>query len=144
MGRKYVAYAVLEYSDDVGYEVVRHGLMFPPDIGGTADFGRSLKQWENEFQMFVRHDLEVSLYGVERFTYRPGSQGQSSEEINLRIVGMQGPGSSNIRNTDWKSWFKREVHSGGAEEFFSFPTPHECDAAGIGLYTACKRAKLVP
>ncbi len=143
MGRKYVAFSVLEYTEELGYTPVRHGLIFPPDIGDTDNFGYSLKQWEYEFQNFVENDLEVSLYGIERFTYRPGSQGQSAEEINLRIVGMQGTGSVNIRNTEWKSWFKRNVCADGAEAFYGFSTPHECDAAGIGLYTAVKRSQRV-
>ena len=48
-----------------------------------------------------------------------------------------GPSSFLVRNTEWKSWFQKYVHSkqdGGAHGYFNLSTPHESDAAGIALY----------
>ena len=135
MGSKYVAWSVLRYSAEFGWEPDRHGIIYPPSIGDTFDFGNNLGLWNTFFCHFVKEDLNVDAYGVERFTYRPGSQGQSSEAINLQLPGMRGLNSFLIRNTEWKSWFKRTVSKDGAEAFYGMSTPHECDASGIALYT---------
>lgn len=133
-GRNYVAWAVLRGSTDVGFMLHRHGTLMLPDIGDTASFGRSLKFWEMFFEWFLLKDLRPTAWAVERFTYRPGSQGQGAEDINLRLPGMSGPGVFLVRNTDWKSWFHRTVKEEGTQSFFRTPTPHEADAAGIALY----------
>ena len=136
MGRNYIAWAVVRGTFDTGFELHRHGLLYPPDLGSTKHFGVSLGYWSSFFRMFVTEDLQTSVYGVERFVYRPGSQGAAAEDINLRITGMTGVGCSLIRNVEWKSWFKRHVDAEGSQHYFRLPTGHEADAAGIALYTA--------
>ena len=135
-GRKYIAWALICGNADTGFELERHGLLYPPDLGDTKSFGMSLRLWDSFFWAFVRGDLQPMAMGIERFTYRPGGTGGGSEDINLRLPAMMGHSSYLIRNTEWKSWFKRNVHKEGSEEYFGLPTPHEADAAGIALYTA--------
>lgn len=136
MGRKYIAWAVVRGTYTTGFTLYRHGLLYPPDIGDTSTFGTSLPFWTGFFWTFVSRDLKPVAFGVERFVYRPGGQGSGSEDINLRIPGMVGPNAHLIRNTEWKSWFKRNVDADGSAHFFGTPTDHEADAAGIALYTA--------
>ncbi len=136
-GRNYVAWAVLRGSVDSGFSLYRHGLLLLPDLGPIGEFGRSLSFWRSFFEWFVLKDLRPTAWAIERFNYRPGSQGQGSEDINLHIPAMLGPGVFLVRNTEWKMWFHNNVRSketGGSHSFFRTPTPHEADAAGIALY----------
>jgi hypothetical protein len=136
-GRNYVAWAVLRGSPEDGFVLHRHGLLFPPDLGETSIYGTSLLLWAFFFEWFVLNDIRPTAWAVERFTYRPGSEGASSEDINIRLPGMTGPGAFLVRNTDWKSWFHDNVKAkedGGTHSFFHTPTPHEADAAGMALY----------
>jgi hypothetical protein len=137
MGRNYVAWATVRGTAQHGFRLHRHGMLYGPELGDTATFGRSLTFWPSFFQHFVYNELGVKAYAAERFTYRPGGAGGASEEINIQIAGMGGPGGHLVRNTDWKSWFKKHVHADGAPGFFHTPTTHEADAAGIALYLAC-------
>jgi len=137
MGRKYIAWAVLRGSVERGFLLHRHGLLYPPDLGSTKLFGASLRMWESFFWTFVYRDLKPTAMAAERFTYRPGGQGASAEDINLRLPAMAGPNTFYFRNTEWKNWLHRNVcpkDQGGALSFFGTPTPHEADAAGIALY----------
>ena len=137
MGRNYVAWAVLRGSYDCGFSLYRHGIATTPDLGETEVFGTSLVHWQFFFEWFVLKDLRPTAWAIERFTYRPGSQGSSSEDINLQIPAMNGPGAFLVRNTEWKNWFHstvKEKEDGGTHSFFHTPTPHEADAAGIALY----------
>jgi len=136
MGRNYVAWAVVRGSLDQGFQLHRHGLLYPPDLGSTKNFGHTLTYWSHFFWMFLTLDLKPHGYGVERFVYRPGGQGAGAEDINLRLAGMMSPAGFLVRNTDWKTWFKRNVDSEGSLHYFRTPTEHEADAAGIALYTA--------
>ena len=136
MGRNYVAFALIAGNQHDGYCVERHGMMYPPEIGDTFNFGRGLTLWSGFFQTFVRDDLQADASAVERFVKMKGGMGASAEDINLRVAHMAGPGVWLVRNVDWKAWFKRAVHPEGAPAFFSMPTEHECDAAGIAYYLA--------
>ena len=136
-GRNYVAWAVVRGTYDDGFSLYRHGMIELGDIGTTATFGSSLGLWGWFFELFVRRDLRPCAVGIERFTYRPGSTGQISEEVSLHIGRILGPGVYAVRNTDWKGWAKRNL--GVTEllsEYFHTPSEHEADAAGIALYTA--------
>lgn len=133
-GRNYVAFAVIEGNAIEGFELYRHGFIYPPDLGATADFGSSLQFWDGFFNVFLRNDLEVKAFAVERFIKMMGSAGSAAEDVNLRVSRMVGPDGFLVRNVDWKSWMKRNVHPDGAEAVFKTPTPHEADAAGIALY----------
>lgn len=135
-GRSYTAWAVLRGTARDGFELYRHGLLFPPDIGATKTFGRSLPYWGSFFQVFIEFDLKPHIIGIERFVYRPGGQGQGAEDINLRIPAMIDPRTYLVRNTDWKRYFTKYVCSEGTLPYFGTPTPHEADAAGIAMYLA--------
>jgi hypothetical protein len=136
MGRNYVAWALIEGNQQDGYIVERHGMMYPPEIGDTFSFGRGLTLWSGFFLTFLREDLQADAAAAERFVKMKGGAGASAEDINLRIAGMVSPGTWLVRNVDWKTWFKRNVHPEGAPAFFSMPTEHEADAAGIAFYLA--------
>lgn len=138
MGRNYVAWARAVQNERGNFVIDRHGLLYPPDLGDTDHFGLSLPFWGFFFDHFVRQEICARSYGVERFTYAPGSKGSAAEDINLRVAQMTGPGCILVRNTDWKSWFHKNIHEKGTLDYFGFPTPHECDAAGIALYTASR------
>jgi hypothetical protein len=136
-GGNYVAWAVLRGSLDRGFLLYRHGLLMTPNLGDNSIFGTSLGFWASFFEWFVLKDLRPTAWAVERFTYRPGSQGGAAEDVNLQIPGMNGPGAFLVRNTDWKTWFHNNVRSkeaGGTQSFFHTPTQHEADACGIALY----------
>jgi hypothetical protein len=49
---------------------------------------------------------------------------------------MAVPGTYLIRNVEWKSWLKRSISPKGSD-IFGAPTPHENDACGVALFTAC-------
>lgn len=137
VGCNYVAWAVLRGSVNSGFSLYRHGLLTTPDLGETEVFGTSLGHWHHFFEWFVLKDVRPTAWAVERFTYRPGSQGSSSEDINIQIPAMTGPGAFLVRNTEWKTYFHNNVLSkenGGTQGFFHTPTPHEADACGIALY----------
>lgn len=134
MGRNYVAWAVLRGTREDGFSLHRHGVLYPPDLGSTFQFGHSLRYWEWLFDVFVTYDLNPSACAAERFTYRPGGQGGASEDVNLRLPGMYAPLMHMVRNTDWKTWFHRYVCADGTLSFFGTPTQHEADAAGIAMY----------
>lgn len=133
-GRKYIAWALLEGVDNL--TVTRHGMLFPPSLGPTADFGQSIKPWNDLVWAFLTFDLKPDVIGIERFVYTPGGKGAGAEEINLRIPAILGPEARLVRNVDWKSWFKRSVNADGAHDHFKLHTPHESDAAGIAMYVA--------
>ena len=137
VGRNYIAWAVLRGSVNSGFSLYRHGLLTTQDLGETEVFGTSLGHWHHFFEWFVLKDIRPTAWAVERFTYRPGSQGSSSEDINLQIPAMTGPGAFLVRNTEWKTYFHSNVLSkeeGGTHRFFGTPTSHEADACGIALY----------
>lgn len=137
MGRNYVAWAVLRGNDDSGYCLHRHGTIRMPDVGDTLHFAQSVRWWAHFIEWFIMRDVQPIAWAVERFTYRPGSQGQASEEINLHIAGlMPGAGAFAVRNTDWKRWFFANVAE-STQAFFRTPTEHEADAAGIAMYLGC-------
>lgn len=136
MGRNYIAWAVVEGNEVDGWSLVRHGTLYPPDLGDTANYGQCLRFFSWFFEWFVINDMDVDYYGAERFIKMKGGAGTASEDINMYLGQMVLPHSRNVRNTDWKSWFKRHVHPDGAPAFFSTPTSHEADASGIALYTA--------
>jgi hypothetical protein len=136
-GRDYVAWASVVGDLETGFSLERHGILYPPTLGNTKHFGGSLHFWSCAFGIFLREDLQPSIYGIERFVYTPGGKGGGSEDINLRLPGMWGVGAHYVRNTDWKSWFKRNVDKEGAQHHFRLGTPHESDSAGIATYTAC-------
>lgn len=133
MGRQYIAWATLVSVNDA-WELERHGILYPPDMGTTAMFGNNLGLFRSFFQHFVQHDLEVGVYAAERFIKMMGNAGNASEDVNLLLGQMQGTSSHFVRNVDWKTWFKKKVHAEGAPAFFCLPTDHEGDAAGIGMY----------
>lgn len=139
-GRKYIAWAVVTEYNQGEWSLSRHGLIYPPPLGNTKSFGHTTRMWSYMFDVFMEYDLDVSAFGIERFVYTPGGRGSGSEDINLRLPGMSRVGSHLIRNVDWKVWFKKNVNSEGAYEHFGTPTPHEADAAGIALYTACVKS----
>ena len=134
MGRNYVAWAVVRGSFTAGFSLYRHGLIYDQPIGDTLNFGGSLNAWRGFLDVFKALDLKPTACAAERFVYRPGSQGQSAEEINLRLSAMKDENTFLVRNTDWKSWFKRSVNKNGSLAHFRTPTEHEADAAGIALY----------
>lgn len=136
MGRNYVAWATVEGDPTNGYMVDRHGIIYPPDLGDTSSFGRSLSLWAGFFQIFLQQDLKPSAWAIERFVKMKGGAGAAAEDINLRIPGMTGPNGYLVRNVDWKVWFKKHVHPEGAPAYFRMPTEHEADAAGLAYYLA--------
>jgi hypothetical protein len=135
MGRNYVAWATVRGTFNSGFHLHRHGFLFPPELGSTYEFGSTLNKWSNIFSWFVVKDLNADAWAAERFVYRPGGQGSGAEDICLRLGAMGVPSDGHmVRNTDWKSWFKRSVSPNGTQAFFCTPTEHEADAAGIALY----------
>lgn len=133
-GRNYISWAVIKGTIGSGFKLKRHGFMYPPGLGGTTSFGSSLRLWGGFFEHFLRKDLKVDAYAVERFIKMQGSAGSAAEDVNLRVAHMTGPDGFLVRNVDWKSWMKRHIHPDGAPAVFKTPTPHEADAAGIALY----------
>lgn len=133
-GRSYIAWAVVRGTVEDGFKLYRHGFIYPPDIGATGNFGSSLLLWDGFFDQFLRGDLKVDAFAVERFVKMMGSAGSSSEDVNLRVARMVRPNGFLVRNVDWKSWMKRYGHPDGAPALFKTPTPHEADAAGIAMY----------
>jgi hypothetical protein len=133
-GRSYTAFAVIRGNVSQGFKLYRHGFIYPPDLGSTANFGSSLLLWDAFFENFLRNDLKVDAFAVERFIKMQGSAGSAAEDVNLRVGRMVRPGGFLVRNVDWKSWMKRHIHEDGAPAVFRTPTPHEADAAGIALY----------
>jgi hypothetical protein len=135
MGRQYLAWAVVRGNQTDGFQLYRHGFLFPPT--DVKPFGSYLPLYSWFSQAFIQKDLMVSMIVAERFTYRPGSTGQGAEDINLLLGGLllADVRVNLVRNTDWKSWFKRSF-SKESQEYFQTPTPHEGDAAGLALYGA--------
>lgn len=133
-GRNYVSWAVIRGNVHKGFRLKRHGFIYPPDIGSTANFGSSLRLWASFFEVFLRKDLKPDAFAVERFIKMQGSAGSAAEDVNLRVAHMVAPDGYLVRNVDWKSWMKRHIHPDGAPAVFKTPTPHEADAAGIALY----------
>jgi hypothetical protein len=134
MGRQYIAWSTLVPTNSGGWEVERHGILYPPLMGNTEYFGSSLDLFRSFFQHFLTHDLDVAAYASERFIKMMGSAGSAAEDVNLLLGQMTGPNQHMVRNVDWKRWFKAKVHPDGAPAFFATPTEHEADASGIGLY----------
>ena len=141
MGSKYLAWSIVERR---GEELVpvHSGMLYCPPIGDTKSFGQ-LFLFRCLFEQFALVDMPamgVSHWIAERFVHQ-GMMGhsQSSEEINLRLATMKAviPQMYMVRNTDWKSWFKR-ITTVAADEFFVTPTPHQADSSGIACYGAAK------
>lgn len=141
MGGKYVAWYVMERQDEE-FVPYAFGTIHCPDIGPTKDFGQ-LFQFRCLFETFVFQDLAdmgVKHAIAERFVYQGRmGHGQSAEEINLRLATMKSvlPNLYMVRNTDWKTWFRR-ITGMDAPDFYRTVTPHQGDAGGIALYGSVK------
>ena len=140
LGRKYLAWTLIRKDDEGYWFRDRAGLLFPPDIGTTKNFGR-MGLWRCVVDVFFRDELgPVDRAVAERFVYSPGPGGQSSEDINLRlsIMSLMVPELHLIRNTDWKGWFARTHNKQNTQEALGHmcTSPHEADSWGMALYGA--------
>lgn len=141
MGSKYVAWSIIQRQCD-NLVLLNSGMLYCPPIGETKAFG-DLFLFRCLFEQLALVDMReegVSRWIAERFVHQ-GMTGhsQSSEEINLRLATMKAaiPSLYMVRNTDWKSWFKRTT-SKTTDEFFLTPTPHQADSTGIACFGAAK------
>ncbi len=141
-GATYMAWSVINLrpgtaGDRIGdWSLERHGLIAVPEIGKDAWWGHRLLSWSiavvEAFEQF-----EADVVGIERYTHRALGGGQHSEVVNVHIGAIAARMPVLLfRNTDWKSWLKRE--HGGAEAPDVWPTssPHESDSCGIAHYAA--------
>jgi hypothetical protein len=143
MGAKYVAWSVVERTTETELQLIASGMLWAPDIGDTQHYGQ-LFLFRCLFEQLVEHTEKehsaVHWIG-ERFVHQGSiGHGQSSEEINLRLATMKSvmPYMYMVRNTDWKTWFKRNSGDRTTDRVFVVPTPHQADAAGIACYGAAK------
>ena len=167
VGREYLAWGLLvtahrspSWPGDVGSWVpARCGFVRIPanPKESSFEYGRHLKRVRDLVDVLINYDLKPDIIGIERFTYRPGSAGGGSEDVNRIVACVEsagGPKVWSLRNTDWKSWLSRHVARQGfknvfadkhekqgakvtAQDVFMTSTPHEADGFGIGLFTAC-------